>query len=110
MTSRLPGGPRLTLQHFVLQSEFIHAYRSAVRATRPLPDSSTRRETLDWLRSDLERLRSIHDLDALNTNLSHFNRTVKIMLPQLGLSGLDEKRGAKLVGQRREAWQRALGL
>ncbi|RSH87778.1 uncharacterized protein EHS24_000294 [Apiotrichum porosum] len=97
--SALRNGPRLSLQHFILQAEIIKAYRAAVRATRPLPDSATRRETLDWLRGDIERLRYETDLERLRTNISSFNRNLKILIPGLGLTGLTPEHGAKLIGR-----------
>ncbi|RSH91702.1 hypothetical protein EHS25_009071 [Saitozyma podzolica] len=100
MRAAIKGGPALTLQHFVLQSSILHAYRAAVRATRPLPDVKTRRETLDWLRSDLERLRLVNDLEVLRTGLSNFQRTIKTTMgPSLGLTGPSPEFAAKLVGR-----------
>ncbi|OCF39614.1 hypothetical protein I317_06579 [Kwoniella heveanensis CBS 569] len=67
-----------------------------------LPDSKTRRETLDFLRADFERLKNEHDLTKLRSNLSHFNKLLKQMTPSLNLTGLTVDQGgggAKLVGQ-----------
>ncbi|WWD19483.1 hypothetical protein CI109_103943 [Kwoniella shandongensis] len=98
----LKSGPGPTLQHFILRAELLQAYRKAVRATRPLPDSHTRRETLDFLRSDLERLRFEYELDKIRSHLSHFNKTLKQMTPSLNLTGLTiSGEGAKLIGQKR---------
>jgi hypothetical protein len=65
---------------FLVRTEIRKAYRAAVRSTRrectltnheavpndvpiaALPDSESRRETLDWLRSDLDRLHGETDL------------------------------------------------
>ncbi|RXK39415.1 hypothetical protein M231_03248 [Tremella mesenterica] len=85
---------------FLLQTSILRAYRSAIRSTRPLPDSQTRRETLDFFRGELDRLRNITDINILKSNLSTFQRTTKSMLPSLGLTGLSGS-GSKLVGQRR---------
>ncbi|ORX40727.1 hypothetical protein BD324DRAFT_611874 [Kockovaella imperatae] len=101
MPSRVSSGAKLTLQHFLLQSSLLHAYRGAVRATRPLPDSLTRRETLDFFRGELEQLRFVTDLETLRTSLSAFQRTTKIMGPQLGLGGLSSESGSKLIGRAR---------
>ncbi|WWC71863.1 uncharacterized protein I206_105822 [Kwoniella pini CBS 10737] len=91
-----------SLQHFIVRAEMIQAYRSAVRATRPLPDPYARRETLDFLRSDLERLRGEYDLNKLKSNLSHFNRTLKQLLPSIGLNGLTQGEiGSRLIGQKK---------
>jgi hypothetical protein len=87
----------------------------------------TRRETLDWLRSDLERLRLVNDLvglrmpetkwerddpwckfsgwadtsqEVLRTGLSNFQRTIKTTMgPSLGLTGPSPEFAAKLVGR-----------
>ncbi|BEI88080.1 uncharacterized protein CcaverHIS019_0107980 [Cutaneotrichosporon cavernicola] len=88
------------LQHFILQAELLSAYRAAVRATRPLPDPQTRRETLDWLRSDIERLRGEMDDDVIRSNLQTFQRNLKTFGPSLSISGLSGI-GAKLIGQKR---------
>lgn len=56
---------------------------------------------LDWLRADIERLRFETDIDKLKSNLSSFNKNLKIMIPSLGLGGLTPDSGAKLIGQRR---------
>ncbi len=110
---RYPSSPQ-----FILQAELLRAYRAAVRATRreygldlrrspphtlltpALPDPHTRRETLDWLRSDIERLRGELDDDVIRSNLSTFQRNLKTFGPSLGISGLSGQ-GAKLIGQRR---------
>ncbi|OWT38966.1 hypothetical protein C362_03129 [Cryptococcus neoformans Bt1] len=88
-----------TLKHFIVQAELLQAYRSAVRATKPLPDPQTRREALDFLRSDLERLRQEYDLDTLQSHLSSFRKLVKQMGPSFSFSG--NKTGSRLIGQRR---------
>lgn len=87
-----------------------------------LPDPQTRRETLDFLRSDLERLRQEHDLvcllciiwqgikvkftlndnqDTLQSHLSSFRKLVKQMTPSFSFSGSNT--GSRLIGQRRRA-------
>lgn len=104
-TARTPRAAKgLTLHHFLLQTSLLHAYRSAVRATRPLPDPQTRRETLDYFRGDLARLKGVTELGTLQTQLSAFERSVKVLIPSLGLTGLSGH-GAKLIGRGgRKAW------
>jgi hypothetical protein len=82
-----------------------------------LPDSSTRRETVDHFRSEIERLRFITDVvsalslyaigylrliikDVLKSQLSDFQRMIKILGGTYGLGGLAPDTGAKLVGRR----------
>lgn len=102
----------LSLQHFVLRAEAFKAYRTAVRATRPLPDSATRRETLDFLRADLDKLRHVHEISDIRAVLTGFQRTMKQFLPSIGLSSFpsvgEDDRGlevkhAKLIGRQQNA-------
>ncbi|ODO06782.1 hypothetical protein I350_04141 [Cryptococcus amylolentus CBS 6273] len=89
-----------TLKHFIMRAELLHAYRGAVRSTRPIPDPHTRRETIDFLRADLERLRFEYSLEVLEAHLTSFKRLVKQMAPSFSFSGLHGS-GTKLLGQRR---------
>ncbi|GHJ86988.1 hypothetical protein NliqN6_3390 [Naganishia liquefaciens] len=95
-------GKGLTLQHFMLQSEISKSYRQAVRATRALPDISTRRETLDFLRIDLEKLRGVSDISTIRSTLADFNRNNKHFIPSLGLSsaGMVDQKPPRLIGQK----------
>ncbi|KAL7418347.1 hypothetical protein Q5752_006805 [Cryptotrichosporon argae] len=95
MVARSRAGP--SLQHFIVQAEIVASYRKAVRATRTLPDEPTRRETLDFLRSDLDRLRTVSELETLKSSLQTFNRTLKQLAPSMGLAG--NTAGARLVGR-----------
>lgn len=78
LEQKSPTGPPLTIQ-FMLQSQFVSAYRQAIRSTRretsssfldrsdktdnkALPDPHTRRETVDHFRSEIERLRFTTDI------------------------------------------------
>lgn len=122
LDSTSPDSFTPTLQHFLLRTEILKAYRSAVRATRPLPSSEARRETLDFLRDDLEYLKrkKITDVKEIRENLAGFKRMMKQFLPSIGLSsfpvyegsqneggtGAGSREGAevaRLVGQRKKA-------
>ncbi|WVO13486.1 hypothetical protein L204_101106 [Cryptococcus depauperatus] len=91
--------PSPTLRHFIFQAELLQAYRSAVRATRTLPDPQTRRETLDFLRADFEQLKFECNIKTLESRLSSFRKIVRQMTSSFSLSRVDEK-GTKLVGRR----------
>ncbi|KAH9898492.1 hypothetical protein C8Q73DRAFT_608027, partial [Cubamyces lactineus] len=52
----------LTLKHFILKQQALNLYRRAIRATRSIPDRSTRLETIAWIRSEFERNRYLHDV------------------------------------------------
>jgi len=39
------------------------------------------------------------DIDQLQSALQDFHRTIKLMVPQLGLGGLSPQSGARLVGR-----------
>lgn len=85
-----------------------------------LPDSHTRRETLDWLRQDLEKLKGETDLvrtilfysawillisstqHTIKEVLSRFRRDSKQFIPSIGLSTISdgEQATSRLIGRR----------
>ncbi|KZT74710.1 hypothetical protein DAEQUDRAFT_719888 [Daedalea quercina L-15889] len=72
-----------TLKHFILQQRVLTLYRQAVRATRYIPDSKARRETIAWIRSEFERNRGISDVHAIEEKLASGRRELKQILPFL---------------------------
>ncbi|KAJ9122326.1 hypothetical protein QFC22_001747 [Naganishia vaughanmartiniae] len=96
------GGDGLSLQHFLSRTQILAAYRNSVRATKTLPDSHTRRETLDWLRRDLEKLRGVTDLPTIKEAISAYRRDSKHFIPSVGLSTSsgDDHITARLVGRK----------
>lgn len=91
-----PWASMLTLQHFVLKSQAIALYRTAVRTSRGglpvcslieitrlpnssstnlgIPDPQTRRETVAWIRSEFEQHR--YETDVVRPNLHDDHRTI----------------------------------
>ncbi|KAJ9100596.1 hypothetical protein QFC21_003640 [Naganishia friedmannii] len=96
------GGDGLSLQHFLSRTQILAAYRNSVRATKTLPDSHTRRETLDWLRRDLEKLRGVTDLPTIKEALSAYRRDSKHFIPSVGLSTSsgEDQVTAPLIGRK----------
>ncbi|KAF8575356.1 hypothetical protein K439DRAFT_1370150 [Ramaria rubella] len=76
----------LTLQHFILRAEAINLYRSAVRASRSIPDATARRETIAWIRAEFERSRAFHDTELIKSRLSLIRRDLKEILPSIAIS------------------------
>ncbi|KIK71191.1 hypothetical protein GYMLUDRAFT_149914 [Collybiopsis luxurians FD-317 M1] len=71
----------LTLKHFILRKQVLDLYRQAVRACRAIPDPSTRRETLNWIRSEFERSKNLTDVVLIEEKLKLGRRELKQMLP-----------------------------
>ncbi|KAH9937602.1 complex 1 protein-domain-containing protein [Fomitopsis serialis] len=72
-----------TLRHFILQQRVLTLYRQAVRATRYIPDSNARKETVAWIRGEFERNRGLDDVHAIEEKLASGRRELKQILPFL---------------------------
>ncbi|KAI0335365.1 hypothetical protein GY45DRAFT_1342875 [Cubamyces sp. BRFM 1775] len=73
--------PELTLKHFILKQQALNLYRRAIRATRSIPDRSTRLETIVWIRSEFERNRNLHDVTLIEDRLASGRRELKQIFP-----------------------------
>lgn len=51
-----------TLKHFILKQQALDLFRSAIRASRSIPDVLARKETIAWIRSEFERKRHLQDV------------------------------------------------
>ncbi|KAH9982533.1 complex 1 protein-domain-containing protein [Lactifluus volemus] len=71
----------LSLRHFILQQRVLNLYRTAIRASRAIPDPSTRKETISWIRAEFERNKHITDLDLLEDKLRAGRRELDQILP-----------------------------
>ncbi|KAF9511714.1 hypothetical protein BS47DRAFT_1248546, partial [Hydnum rufescens UP504] len=60
----------LTLQHFLVRPKVLGLYRSAIRASKYIPDPHSRRETIAWIRSEFERNRDVEDIVRLSAFIS----------------------------------------
>ncbi|KAI6005242.1 hypothetical protein F5J12DRAFT_701382, partial [Pisolithus orientalis] len=49
-------------RHFVLQKEVLNLYRQVIRASRSIPDSAARSETVAWFRGEIERNKHLTDV------------------------------------------------
>ncbi|KAI0793416.1 hypothetical protein C8Q75DRAFT_750125 [Abortiporus biennis] len=76
----------LTLKHFILKQRVLDYYRHAIRVTRGIPDSQARRETVLWIRSEIERNRYIHDVGMIEDKLAAGRRELKQILPSITLT------------------------
>ncbi|KAJ9102281.1 hypothetical protein QFC19_004829 [Naganishia cerealis] len=96
------SGDGLSLQHFLSRTQILAAYRNTVRATKTLPDPHTRRETLDWLRQDLEKLKGVTDLPTIKEALAAYKRDSKHFIPSVGLSTISAEGQvtAPLIGRK----------
>ncbi|KAI0662731.1 hypothetical protein C8Q70DRAFT_909276 [Cubamyces menziesii] len=76
----------LTLKHFILKQQALNLYRRAIRATRSIPDRSTRLETIAWVRSEFERNRTLHDVSLIEDRLASGRRELKQIFPMAHVS------------------------
>ncbi|TLD21435.1 hypothetical protein PspLS_09097 [Pyricularia sp. CBS 133598] len=67
-SSRL--GPTLDLESFIRRSKVMSLYRSFVRATYKIEDAQTRKETLQYFRSEFESNRGVTDPSHVSHLLS----------------------------------------
>lgn len=77
MVAQAPRNFHLTLRHFILKQRILNFYRHAIRASRGdhnalalrqpvhthpgIPDRVARKETIAWVRQDIEHCRTIDD-------------------------------------------------
>ncbi|EIM92671.1 uncharacterized protein STEHIDRAFT_117646 [Stereum hirsutum FP-91666 SS1] len=70
-----------TLKHFILRQEALNLYRYAIRASRAIPSSPARKETIAWIRAEFERNRFIFDVDVIEQKLASGRREIRQFLP-----------------------------
>ncbi|KAI6253060.1 hypothetical protein MCOR07_010114 [Pyricularia oryzae] len=69
-------GPTLDLESFIRRSKVMSLYRSFVRATYKIEDPQTRKETLQYFRSEFESNRGVTD----SSHVSHLLSMGRTML------------------------------
>ncbi|KAG1716575.1 hypothetical protein ID866_627 [Astraeus odoratus] len=70
----------LTLKHFILQKRVLGLYRNVLRASRAIPDPTTRAEAVAWFRSEIERNRHLTDISAIESKIAVASREVREVL------------------------------
>ncbi|KAA1468671.1 hypothetical protein DENSPDRAFT_483632 [Dentipellis sp. KUC8613] len=70
-----------TLKHFILKHRALTLYRSAIRASRAIPDPVSRKETIAWVRSEFERNRHISDTALIEDRIASGRREIKQLFP-----------------------------
>ncbi|KAH9968904.1 hypothetical protein BC827DRAFT_1121360 [Russula dissimulans] len=73
--------PQLSLKHFILRQRVLSFYRTAIRASRVIPDPATRKETISWVRAEFERNKDILDADLIEAKLRASRRELEQILP-----------------------------
>ncbi|RPD63034.1 hypothetical protein L226DRAFT_33508 [Lentinus tigrinus ALCF2SS1-7] len=71
----------LTLKHFILKQRALNLYRQAIRATRSIPDKTTRSETIEWIRGEFERNRRLSDVAIIEDKIASGRRELKQLFP-----------------------------
>lgn len=70
----------LTLKHFVLQKEVLNLYRQVIRASRSIPDSAARSETVAWFRGEIERNKHLTDVGVIESKINTTLRELRQVL------------------------------
>ncbi|PVF93642.1 hypothetical protein CPB86DRAFT_789902 [Serendipita vermifera] len=81
----------LTLKHFVLRVKVLSFYRDVVRASRHIPDPGSRKDTVKWLRGEMEQSSGLTDTDEIEQRLSYLQRLMKQVLPGFELAARTRK-------------------
>ncbi|KAG9314511.1 hypothetical protein JVU11DRAFT_5308 [Chiua virens] len=86
----------LDLKHFILQQRVVNLYRVAIRASRRIPDPSTRAETLLWFRAEIERNKHLTDTlqDAIENQLTIASREIRQLFPGISSDSTETRRFA----------------
>ncbi|KAJ8084198.1 hypothetical protein PM082_002965 [Marasmius tenuissimus] len=72
---------QLTLKHFILRQQVLDLFRHAIRASRDIPNTTARRETVAWIRSEIERNRALTDTSLIEEKLKICRREINEILP-----------------------------
>ncbi|OCH96495.1 hypothetical protein OBBRIDRAFT_787054 [Obba rivulosa] len=75
----------LTLKHFILKQRALDLYRQAIRASRCIPDTTTRKETILWIRAEFERNKYLTDLIFIEDKIASGRRELRQILPTISL-------------------------
>ncbi|EIW86568.1 hypothetical protein CONPUDRAFT_44605 [Coniophora puteana RWD-64-598 SS2] len=70
-----------TLKQYILQQQLLTFYRQVIRASRTLPDSTARAETIRWFRAEIERGRHLTDVEEIRHRLVYMRREMYQVLP-----------------------------
>ncbi|KAJ2455785.1 hypothetical protein EV183_000633 [Coemansia sp. RSA 2336] len=71
--------PPLSFQQFIQRGKVIGMYRKYMRLTKRIADTSARRETRQWIRSDFERYKHETDPKRIDVLLAQASRQYKEM-------------------------------
>ncbi|KAH6917223.1 hypothetical protein BKA70DRAFT_1251669 [Coprinopsis sp. MPI-PUGE-AT-0042] len=72
---------QLTLKHFLLKQQVLDLYKHTIRASRGILDPMTRRETVAWIRSEIERSKHLDDTNLIEDRLKVCRREIRQILP-----------------------------
>ncbi|GAA5936074.1 LYR motif-containing protein 2 [Sporobolomyces koalae] len=75
--SRFADKPALPLDYFINRANALSLYRQFIRATKSLGDLSARWETVQWIRGDFERYRTVIESEKSKTLLALGHRQLK---------------------------------
>lgn len=75
--SRFADKPPLPLDYFINRANALSLYRQFIRSTKSLGDRTSRWETVQWIRQDFERYRTVTESEKSKTLLALGQRQLK---------------------------------
>ncbi|PNF43441.1 LYR motif-containing protein 2 [Cryptotermes secundus] len=85
MSEKMPQAT-MTLKQFMLRQQVLKLYRSFLRAIRDVPDEESRKELLEWARSDFKNNKHHTDEYAIKMLISHGERQLKQLQQNVAFS------------------------
>ncbi|KAF9044876.1 hypothetical protein BDZ89DRAFT_942765 [Hymenopellis radicata] len=70
-----------TLKHFLLRQKTLALYRHAIRASQAISDPGARKETVEWVRCEIERNRHVTDVRKIEDLVQQGRRDLKQIFP-----------------------------
>ncbi|RVE47438.1 hypothetical protein evm_007849 [Chilo suppressalis] len=83
--SKIPG-TALTLKQFMLRQEVLKLYREILRTIRQVPDKNTRKELIEWTRTDFQNNKHHTDEATIKTMLYYGKKSLKDFQNSVALS------------------------
>ncbi|KAF8898563.1 hypothetical protein BD779DRAFT_1431724 [Infundibulicybe gibba] len=72
---------KLSLKHFILKQQVFDLYRYAIRASRVIPNPLARRETIAWIRGEIEINRHLTNVHIIEDKIKIIHREIRQILP-----------------------------
>lgn len=76
MSNKLPRST-LNFRQFLLRSEVLSLYKTFLRTAREIPDETSRKEMIDWIRKDFKQNKHLTDETSIKMMIQYGQRSLK---------------------------------